>query len=89
MRGKFWRWAYKRYNRRKPSRRVEAFAIWFCGFMAVMYLAALVQMPTTGNAIRLFVATLLVGLGFASRRIRLEHQKGPNALYQKMRELNG
>jgi hypothetical protein len=89
MRGKSWRWAYKRYNRRKPSRKVEAFLLWFCGFMAVMYLAALVQMQTTGNAIRLLVATLLVGAGFAYRRIRLERQKGPNALHQKVMELNG
>ena len=89
MRSKFWRWAYKRYNRRKPSRKFETFAIWFCGFMAVMYLAALVQMPTTGNAIRLLVATSIVGLGLAHRRIRLERQKGPNALYKKMVALNG
>lgn len=85
----FWRLAYRLYARREPSIRFELFTIGFAGFMTLIYAYAVSGNPTIGNAIRLLVATLIVGVGFAHRRVRIERAKGPQALYAKHRAQNG
>ena len=79
----FWRVAYRFYARRNPSIRFELFTIGFVGFMAFIYAYAVSVNPTTGNAIRLLVAMMIVVVGFAHRPVRLEYAKGPQALYVK------
>ena len=83
MRSLFWRLAYRLYARRKPSVRFEVFTIGFVGFMMLTYAYAVSVNPTTGNAMRLVIALLIVGMGFAHRRVRIERAKGPQALYAK------
>lgn len=85
----FWRLAYRLYARRKPSVRFEVFTIGFVGFMMLTYAYAVAVNPTTGNAIRLVVAVLIVGVGFAHRRVRIERAKGPQALYAKAMAQDG
>lgn len=84
----FWRLAFKLYAARQPSIRFEVFAIGFGAFLVVMYLVAVIQNPTLPNSIRLFIAAIIVVVGLAHRRVRLERQSGPNALYRKMLATN-
>ena len=79
----FWRLAYKRYNRRKPSKRFEVFAIACGATMAALYVIAVFLNPTVPNGLRLIVAGAIIALGMAHRRVRLERQKGADALYRK------
>ena len=51
--------------------------------MLAMYLVAMIGNLTPANAARLVVAAG-IALGFAHRRIRVERQKGPNALHHRM-----
>ena len=79
----FWRWAYGRYGGRAPSYRVGFGAI-CCGAIFVPFFAiAVLLAPTLPNVARLLCATVVLGVGLANRRIRLERGKGPNALYLK------
>jgi len=80
----FWRLAFKIYNNRKPSLRFEAFAIGGGAIFAILYAVGVLLNPTFGNTLRLIVAAAIVALGLAHRRIRLERQKGTDALYRKM-----
>lgn len=79
----FWRFAYRLYARRQPSIGFKLFTIVFMGFMALIYTYAVSVNATPGNAIRLVVAMLIVGIGFAHRRVRMKRAKGPQALYAK------
>jgi hypothetical protein len=79
----FWRLAYRLYARRKPSTFFELFAIGGVGIMALLYAVAVSLNPTSANAVRLVVAMLIVAVGFAHRRVRIERLKGPQALYAK------
>ena len=79
----FWRLAYKRYARRVPSTRFELFAIGFVGFIALIYAYAVSVNPVLGNVTRLIIALLIIGIGVAHRRVRLERAKGPETLYAK------
>ncbi|WP_419809193.1 hypothetical protein [Sphingomonas sp.] len=85
----FWRLAYKLYARRNPSIWFELLAIGFVGFMALIYAYAVSVNPITGNIIRLLVAVLIVSIGFAHRRVRLERAKGAEALSAKAMTRNG
>ena len=79
----FWWLAYRLYARRKPSTLFELFAIGGVGTIALLYAVAVFINPTQANAVRLVVAMLIVVVGFAHRRVRLERLKGPQALYAK------
>lgn len=83
MKAAFWRLAFKLYSRRKPSRGFELFALWGVGAMAALYAYALTDTPSLANGLRLVIALLIVAIGLAHRRVRLEREKGPNALYAK------
>lgn len=84
MKNLFWRLAFKLYSARQPSIKFEVFTIGFGSFMVAMYAVAVCLNPTFPNSMRLFVAAIFVILGLAHRRVRLERQKGPNALYRKV-----
>jgi UDP-N-acetylmuramyl pentapeptide phosphotransferase/UDP-N-acetylglucosamine-1-phosphate transferase len=84
MKALFWRLAFKLYARPQPSVGFELFTIGGVGFIAVLYAAAVLMNPTVANAVRLVVAVLIVAIGLAHGRIRLERQKGPNALHVKV-----
>lgn len=79
----FWRLAHRRYASRSPSVRFEIFTLGFGAFFAAIYALAVFINPTPPNALRLAVALIVVGAGLAHRRVRLERNKGPDALYQK------
>jgi hypothetical protein len=79
----FWRLAYRLYARRKPSIFFELFAIGGVGIIALLYAVAVFINPTPANVVRLLVATPVVVIGLAHRRVRLERLKGPQALYTK------
>lgn len=83
MKSLFWRLAYRLYARRKPSAFFELFTIGGVGIMALLYAVAVFINPTPANAVRLVVAMLIVVVGCAHRRVRLERLKGPQALYAK------
>ena len=85
----FWRLAFRLYNRRKPSLMFEVIAIGFGSFMALMYLLAVYLNPVMSNGARLLVAAAIVGVGIAHRSVRLEREKGPNALHRKMLSVKG
>lgn len=85
----FWRLAFKLYGRRKPSTRIELFAIGIVGLMTAIYAFAVYVNPTTSNIVRLLVSLLIVTIGFAHRRVRLECVKGPQALYGKAMTRDG
>ncbi len=85
----FWRLAFKRYNHRKPSRTFELVTLWFGSLMGLMYLISVYLNPVLSNGLRLLAAVLIVVVGMAHRRVRLEREKGPNALYQKMLSVRG
>jgi hypothetical protein len=80
----FWRLAFRLYNQRKPSLMFEAVAIGFGSLFAFMYLLAVYLNPVISNGLRLLVAVCIMAFGIAHRRVRLEREKGPNALHQKM-----
>lgn len=79
----FWRLAYRCYASRVPSRKFEVFALGFGALFAAMYALAVFLNPTVSNALRLVVAIIVVAVGLAHRRVRLERQKSPDALYRK------
>jgi hypothetical protein len=83
MKSLFWRFAYRVYARRKPSTRFEYFTIGGIGVIALMYAVAVFINPTPANVLRLVFAMLIVAIGFAHRRVRLERLNGPQALYSK------
>lgn len=65
------------------------FTIGIVGFMMLTYAHAVFVSPTTGNAIRLLIAVLIAGVGFANRRVRLERAKGAQPLYAKASAQDG
>jgi len=81
MQTMFWRWAFRRYRSRVPSQRLERYAIWWGAVLTLLFAVAVIF----ANGARLLVATMILLIGLAHRRIRLEQQKGPNALYLKTR----
>lgn len=83
MKSLFWRLAYRRYAHRKPSTRFEYFTIGGVGMIALLGAAAIFINPTPANSLRLVVEMLIVAIGLAHRRVRLERSKGPQALYAK------
>lgn len=83
MKSLFWRLAYRLYARRQPSTRFEHFTIGGVGVIAFLYAVAVFINPTPANALRLVVAMLIVAIGLAHRRVRLERVKGRQALYAK------
>lgn len=83
MKSLFWRFAYRLYARRKPSTRFELFAIGGVGIMALLYGVAVFINSTPANVVRLVVSILIVAIGLAHRRVRLERLKGSQALYAK------
>lgn len=85
----FWRWAFKRYGSRVPSRRLELYAIWCGAILTSLFAAAVIVKPVLSNEMRLLVATTILLIGLGHRRIRLEQQKGPEALYLKTLKRNG
>jgi hypothetical protein len=80
----FWRLAFRLYNRRKPSAIFEVLALGFGAFFVLMFSLAVYLNPVFENVLRLFVAVCIVSAGMAHRRVRLERDKAPDALYRKM-----
>lgn len=83
MKTAFWRFAFKIYARRKPSKGVELLMLWGVGAIAFLYIITVILNPTFANGLRLVVALIVVSVGFAHRRVRVEWSKGPQALYAK------
>lgn len=83
MEAAFWRLAFRVYAQRKPSKGFELFAVWGVGAMAFLYAVAVMLNPTFANGLRLVIALMIVIIGLAHRRVRLERNKGPDALYAK------
>lgn len=88
----FWRIAHARYNGRSPSRFFEV--TWYCyaGIFAFGWAFALVT-NWSANQHHLLRAALMVAIplliGLAMRRIRVEREKGNDALYRKRVQYNG
>ena len=91
IRGAFWRFAHKRYQRRKPSKRFEVLmfgwgAFWFLIY-AISFFSDWVRVSNVAGA--LVFAGLPLLIGALHRRIRLERASGPDALYRKRLAANG
>jgi hypothetical protein len=86
MRAAFWKFAHKRYQSRRPHVLVEFAAFSWFTFFTVVYGAALAAgwIPDLTEAL---VGIALVALPFTAgvlhRRIRVEANKSPDALYRK------
>ncbi len=89
MKALFWHLAYKLYAVRTPSIGFELFAVWFGTFLVAAYILAVFLNPTAPNGVRLIAAAALVLVGLAHRRVRLEKNKGSNALHDKMLAAKG
>ena len=83
MNEKFWRLAFKLYNRRKPSLMFEVFTIGFGSFFLLMYLLAVSLNPVLGNGLRLLAAACIVGVGFAHRRVAWSGRRGRTPCIEK------
>ena len=57
--------------------------LWGVGAMGFLYSIGEIINPTLSNGLRLLVAATVVSVGFAHRRVSLERNKGPDALYAK------
>lgn len=88
MKSLFWQIAFRLYNNRKPSISFEVVSIGFGALFTAMYVFAVAMDPTSPNLIRLLVAVIIVGMGFAHLRVRKERAKGPMALYLKAKAEN-
>jgi hypothetical protein len=80
----FWRLAFRLYNRRKPSVTFEVITVGIGCLFALLYLISVCLSPLWTNGLRLLVAAVIVGVGIAHRSVRLEREKGPDALHRKM-----
>lgn len=86
LKGAFWRFAHQRYQMRKPRWQWELIAFFWAGFFGLAYVIGLVAdfrgtVAILPGAI-LFVVTPAL-LGWLHRVIRLERNKGSDALYRK------
>jgi len=82
----FWRFAYKRYRGRRPSRLFELLLFSWATLFLAAYGGALIADFRYGLGFvipGLFVVGLPLTFGLMHRRIRLERAKGPDALYRK------
>lgn len=88
----FWRYAYRRYQIRKPSFVREQLAFGVAMFFGIVYAIAFWQ-DFEANlqvipGVIVFVVLPIV-LAIAHRRIRIERAKSGDALYRKMLAHNG
>lgn len=87
LRRTFWRYAYRRYQIRKPSVLRERLAFGVAIFFALIYAIAFWNdfernLEVLPGVIGFVVLPL--ALAVAHRRIRLERAKGRDALYRKL-----
>lgn len=87
LKQRFWRFAYVRYQTRRPSHMRERLAFGISIYFGLVYAFAFWRnfeenLKVIPGVIGL--ALLPLGLALSHRRIRLEHAKGVNALYRKM-----
>ena len=86
LREHFWRFAYKRYRGRTPSRLFESALFTWAAFFFAVYGGGLIADFEYGRAF-IIPGIIAVGLplmlALIHRRVRLERAKGPDALYRK------
>lgn len=86
MKATFWRWAHQRYHAKRMTILVEAAVFnwglfWLLAYVGALYDGWQPDIPQMLFGMALPGPLLLVG--YAHRRIRLEANKGPDALYRK------
>ena len=86
LRSAFWRFAHERYQSRAPRWQWELIAFFWAGLFGLAYLGGLLAdfrgtLAILPGAILFVVSPAL--LGWLHRLIRLEQNKGSDALYRK------